>query len=181
CAIFYAASITAYLQAQSQPAWRLRGLLLSLLLFLAALLSKPVAISLPLVLLALDYYPLRRLGLRLGVRQASAVLLEKLPFLLLSALFAVVALSAKTQARALSGEAAAAIGARLAQTGYSIWFYLAKTLWPAHLHHYYALPKDLTLTNPKYLLASLAAVAVTGLLFSLRGGWPALLGTRRSS
>lgn len=174
CAIFYAGSLTAYLQADSQPGGRLRGLLISFFLFLAALLSKPVAISLPLVLLALDFYPLRRLGMGVGFRQTKVVLLEKLPFILLAALFAVVALFAKTQARALGGAAATAAGARLAQTAYSIWFYLAKTLWPSNLHHYYALPQDLALTNPKYTVAVLSAVGVTGLLFSLRRRWPAL-------
>ncbi|HEY6837179.1 MAG TPA: hypothetical protein VI389_00415, partial [Geobacteraceae bacterium] len=85
CAFFFLASVLAYLaygrgtasrEAAAFP--RDRMYLASLGLFFLALLSKPMAVSLPLVLLILDGYPLRR-------RNPRVLVVEKLPFLALSA------------------------------------------------------------------------------------------------
>ena len=67
------------------------------LLFAGALLSKGMSVTLPAVLLILDVYPLRRVGLAVEsgrlriVGQARRVLLEKVPFLLASLLISLMA------------------------------------------------------------------------------------------
>src|SRR4029077_624647 len=63
CALFCMLTVLAYLQAfpgNGAPRWGWP--LGSVLLFLLALLSKAVAVTLPAILLILDVYPLRRLG-----------------------------------------------------------------------------------------------------------------------
>ena len=100
CALFSMLSVLAYLQAQDAGrsarsplmARRFPGLLA------AALLSKAVAVSVPLVFLILDVYPLQRLGGERGWWRDRGVWLEKVPFLALSLAFMVVAWRAKGEA-----------------------------------------------------------------------------------
>lgn len=64
-----------------RDAFRCRSYARVLLLFAFALMSKPMAVSLPVILIALDWYPLARFG---SPARTRAVLIEKVPFLLLS-------------------------------------------------------------------------------------------------
>ena len=71
----------------------------SFLLFVAALLFKAVAVSLPAVLLILDVYPLRRFGDGAGRwfgPSARRVLLEKVPFVMMSLVFMGLAIAARS-------------------------------------------------------------------------------------
>ena len=103
CALFSMLAVLAYLRAfpmDSSPRWG--WLVGSFVLFVAALLFKAVAVSLPAVLLILDVYPLRRFGDGPGRWFGSAarkVLLEKVPFVLVSLVFMGLAIAAKPQSR----------------------------------------------------------------------------------
>ena len=93
--VFYLLTVLAYLAAVGRRAAG-RGLggfyWTSLGCFVLAVLSKSMVVSLPVVLLILDVYPLRRLGGRAGWTGAAArrVLAEKIPFLLVAAAGAAV-------------------------------------------------------------------------------------------
>lgn len=80
-AFFYLLSLLVYLRYASANSKKYY--LLCLVFFVLSLMSKPMAVSLPIVLLILDFYPLKRLG---GSEKVREVLIEKLPFLLLSLL-----------------------------------------------------------------------------------------------
>ncbi len=91
CILFSMLAVLAYLRAfpmDSSPRWG--WLVGSFLLFVAALLFKALAVSLPAVLLILDVYPLRRFrdgtGRWFGA-SARRALLEKVPFVMVSLLF----------------------------------------------------------------------------------------------
>ena len=175
CLLFYSAAAAAYVQAQSaqiSPARHRLRLGASIGLFAAALLSKPAAVSLPAALIALDYYPLKRVGWGQGVQAWRRVLVEKIPFLLLSVVFSLVAIAAKREGRALEPWHASGVGSRYAQLGYAIWFYLAKTVWPVRLSHFYGRPADLSLLSAKFALAVAALVAATVVLFLFRRRLP---------
>jgi hypothetical protein len=88
--LFYVLSVTAYLKAadgtdRARPRWYWT----SVCLFACGLLSKSIVVSLPVVLLALDVYPLHRLGGTRGWRRSS-IWLEKLAYVALGAAAAVI-------------------------------------------------------------------------------------------
>ncbi len=161
---FFQCALLAYLRADQGP--RRRWLAATFFLFLLALLAKAVAMTLPLVLLLLDVYPLRRFTRR----QAWRVVAEKIPFLLLSALFARWAASAKENIIASWEQAGPSV--RVAQASYGTVFYLIKTVWPVRLATYYSMPDRLELTTPLFLLCALAVVATTALVLWRARRWP---------
>ncbi len=132
CGLFVLLVLHAYLRA-AEATGRRRALALSgaWIAFAAALLSKGIALALPVALLALDLGPLARLEphpRRWLERPARAVLLEKLPFLVLSVLSAGVTFWAA--APALADRTQASFEHRFLSAGYSLSFYLEKTLFP---------------------------------------------------
>jgi len=136
CAFFYLGSILAYVQSRTTATGTRRVSLyvVALVLALCALLSKPMAVSLPLVLLVLDFYPLRRLGWAKGwcTPAARRVYLEKLPFVLAAAtVSAVVAIGYQ------GAVVERPMAERLVVTAYGLAFYLRKTLFPVALSPQY--------------------------------------------
>ncbi|HEU4385123.1 MAG TPA: tetratricopeptide repeat protein [Anaeromyxobacteraceae bacterium] len=102
--------------------------------FLLGLLSKPMVVTLPLVLLLIDAWPLRRLDLgRPPLRQVLALLREKLPLLAMSAASSVVTLLAQSQGGAVSSTGLIGVPDRIGNAVLSYAAYLWKTVWPAHL------------------------------------------------
>jgi Tfp pilus assembly protein PilF len=62
--------------------------------------------------------------------------------------------------------------ARLAMTGYSLWFYVEKTFVPGSLSPLHELPAVVNPLEPRFLLSGIAAVAISVLLLVLRRPWP---------
>jgi len=119
-----------------------------LLAYMAALLSKPMAVTLPLVLLLLDVWPLGRTaaaerrggGARPGFRDLApslSLLLEKLPLLLLAGVVSAVTVIAQRQGGAMISLAAAGPTDRLANAVVAYATYLWKTIWPTNLAVFY--------------------------------------------
>ncbi len=135
CGVFCALSVDAWGRYAEAPSRR--RYLASFLFFALALLSKAMAVTLPFVLLLLDFWPLRRLGRpapedprAVGI---SAALLEKVPFLGLSAVSSFAALAALGGVGALIGADEVAFGTRTAGALLSYAWYLGKLLVPAGL------------------------------------------------
>lgn len=87
---FYFLSLNSYLNSLDKPEKRLRYLGFTFLFFVGALLSKSAAVTLPVVLILLDYLRKRRFS--------AATFLEKLPFFALSLLFGYLALQSQQEA-----------------------------------------------------------------------------------
>ena len=144
CALFSMLAVLAYLRAfemGSSPRWG--WLVASFVLFVAALLSHAVAVSLPVVLLILDVYPLRRFGDGPGRwfgTAARRVWWEKVPFIMVSLVFMGLAIAARSRNHWLSTEQNDA-SASIAQACYGIWFYIIKTVLPLDLVAVYPLPQ----------------------------------------
>jgi Tfp pilus assembly protein PilF len=175
CALFFLASILAYLRhARSEEAGRWhRWCWISLGLFIAAVLSKAIAVTLPAVLVVLDVYPLRRLGARPRSWLESTgprVLSEKIPFVLVSAAGSVVAVLANRGNLSSLGELG--VLERVAVCVYSLGFYLWKTIAPVHLAPLYELRTPVDLTAWPFLLSAAVVMAIT--LFAVLGRhrWP---------
>ena len=108
--------------------------------FLLALISKPMAVTLPLVLLILDYWPLKRLG-----SNFLSLLTEKIPFLLV----AWIAILAQDEASAFTPAENWPISFRILNAFRSLAFYPFKLLIPRNLSPLY--PISPNLSGPFYL------------------------------
>jgi len=136
---FILPTLLAYLRYGETGQWR--WYFLTLLGLLLALLSKPMAVTLPALLLVLDLYPLRRLNgwdifkLR---RRLWQRLLEKLPFFLASA--GVIALTLLAQDSAMTSLHQLGLETRLLNAFHSLLFYIQKFLLPVPLLPFYPYP-----------------------------------------
>lgn len=143
-----------------------RDYFLSLLCFCLALMSKPMAVTLPVVLLLLDIYPLRRTFLTASPRQESLFKLglEKIPFFLGSLLDAWLTMLAQHQATAIVSLEKVSIVGRVLNAFDSIILYISKFLLPIGLSPLYPLDKHIV-ENPLALMA-VAAVILLSILAS---------------
>lgn len=171
CGFFYLIAVLAYLRgATREHTLTGRWLVASLLAFAAALGSKAIAMTLPLTLLVLDVYPLRRLHLGW-----PALVREKLGHFALAAVGAGVASWAVTRGAGWTSYEAYGLEARLAMTGYSFWFYPGKLVWPERLSPLYELPTQIRLLDPEFLWPTAAVLVVTAALLLARHRAPGAL------
>ena len=105
---------------------------ISFILFLLSLLSKPMAITLPLVLFLIDYLMDRKFGVRL--------ILEKIPLILLSVIFGIISIYAQKSFHAFKLEYSLKILDNLFNAIYGIVFYLIKIIVPDKLSCIYPAP-----------------------------------------
>ncbi len=108
---------------------------LSLLAMALGLMSKPMLVSLPLVLLLLDFWPLQRGSppAPAGPLPLARLLREKLPFFALAAAFSGLAFIVQKQAGAVVSLSQLAWHYRLANAITNYWRYLGKLVWPVNL------------------------------------------------
>jgi tetratricopeptide (TPR) repeat protein len=178
-ALFFLATILCYLRAttvENGSSYRWRWMSIALIAYCLSLLSKAAGVTLPVVLLVLDIYPLRRLG---GSPRnwfsgaARRVLWEKAPFLLLALGAGVIAPLAQYEAGALQPLDVHGAVPRLAQALYGLAFYLWKTVLPRNLSPLYELPTRFNAWDWPFLLAEVVVVAVSIGLFVMRRRRPA--------
>jgi len=155
CAFFFLLSVLAYLRYASGGKRALYAA--SLAAAALALLSKPMAVTLPAVLLLLDLYPLNRFKTEL-----KKALLEKLPFFTLSAAASAAAIWAQGRGGALSPismslheKGAAAIRAAV--------FYLYKTIVPVNLAPFYPHPGKTGVLTAETIISLLVLAAIAAL------------------
>ena len=173
--VFYLLSVNAYLRGIGRQGW-LRRHLPALASFTAALLAKAIVISLPFALLALDYFPLRRLPAepRRWLDSGSrGVWIEKIPYLLLALAAGIAGYIGQARAGATLPLADWGLGPRLSLAAYSLVFYLGKTVWPAALSPLYEAPRPALLWHWPYWGAALIVAALTVLAVWNRRRWPA--------
>ncbi len=166
--LFYLLSALAYLRAQ-QEGPRRRWMVVSVVVFAAALLSKVIVVSLPVALLALDFYPLRR-------RWSAALLVEKIPYVLLGGGAAVAALALQPAGVSGFAEHATVLPAlRLGLSVYGLAFYLWKTVWPLALYPQYVYAPDVLPADLRILWSGAIVTGLTILLVAWRRRFPAAL------
>ena len=108
---------------------------LALVLFAAGLMAKPMLVSLPFVLLLLDYWPLGRLAF--APKFSWQPVVEKIPFFALSALSSLVTFLAQERAGAVASLARFPLGARLENIPIAYVRYLTMNFWPSRLAAFY--------------------------------------------
>ncbi|MEJ2697075.1 MAG: tetratricopeptide repeat protein, partial [Candidatus Sulfobium sp.] len=147
-------------EEKSQPAipWMNKRYLLALIFFILALLSKPMAVTLPLVLLILDWFPYERIGFR---KIPRAAVMEKVPFFILGIALSAVAVLAQASGGALVAFRSVPLQQRLAVGASSLVSYLREMVIPLNLSPFYPYPKDVPLFAFHYLWALLAVILIT--------------------
>ena len=157
-AIFFMLTIGAYVQFVRRPS-RVRYLMMSLC-FVLGLMTKPMLVTLPFVLLLLDYWPLNRLSRSttepagaerrrresprgLTNREASQsigkLVLEKSPLFVLAAASSLVTIF--SQYHTINRIKTVSLGGRIANAFVSLMIYLGQTVWPHDLAAFYPHPE----------------------------------------
>jgi protein O-mannosyl-transferase len=187
CALFFLLSIMAYTkyaggqgagvrgQTTEVSGWKSEGdgtagssqkyfvlnkhYLFALGFFIFALLSKPMAVTLPVVLLILDWHPFDRIRSRGSLR---AAFVEKLPFVALSFLSAVLTVLA--QRATMAPLEIVPFSTRMLVAMKSVMSYLGKMLWPADLVPFYPYPRNVSLFSVEYAATTALIIGITVLV-----------------
>jgi tetratricopeptide (TPR) repeat protein len=157
--LFWMLTMLAYAYYARRPS-TMRYMLL-LLTFVLGLMAKPMLVSLPLVLLMLDWWPLGRIvgspktsDSRFPIfRSPLFAITEKLPLFVLTALSSFLAYSAQQQGGALGPVDTYPVGVRIPNALVSYFAYVRQTIWPTGLIPFYPHPGR---TLPEVLVAACA-------------------------
>ena len=188
CMFFFLITLLGYVSYVRKPGvLRSIGVLVG---FALALMSKPMAITLPFVLLLLDYWPLARLGSKEGAdgsanfvaenRSISWLVMEKLPLFAMSAASAVITMKAQRAGGAVM--ARYPLVAHLQNAAVTYVLYIGKAIWPARLAALYPYPQN-GWSATAVLISAALLIVVTGLVLKYRShryllwGWFWFLGT----
>ncbi len=184
CGAFWMATLLAYSAWVQRPSFARYGLVFAAMAL--ALLAKPMAVTLPFVLVLLDVWPLGRVqtdSVRSALRTLRRAFLEKLPLFALVVASALVTLYVQREGNAIRDLDLFPLPARLANAALAPWIYLRKFIWPTDLAVFYPHPGD-AVSYPAAWLAAFALVLVTvlALLAARRRpyvtvGWLWFLGT----
>jgi Flp pilus assembly protein TadD len=161
---FWLLTMWAYLRYVEQPSFR--RYVVVVVWFVLGLMSKPMLVTLPFVLLLLDFWPLQRVRLP-GKEKVPALFhpvgiwrcaWEKIPLLALALGVSALSIIAIKKGGALISFGSVTLSERLANATYSYALYLVKMFWPSGLSVFYAL-------NPRpggqVVAAAAALLAVT--------------------
>jgi tetratricopeptide (TPR) repeat protein len=151
------------------PATRLLDYGLALFFLALGLMSKPMLVTWPFIMLLLDCWPFERF--KLG--RAWRLLMEKIPFVALAAAVSVITFVVQKQEHTVKTADEFPIGARCENALISYCSYLRKLFWPTDLAVFYPHPGHWPLW--KVLLAGAVMVGVSVLLFRQRRRYPLLL------
>jgi Tfp pilus assembly protein PilF len=173
CAFFWCLTLWCYARYVERPSRAAYAFMV--LAFAGGLMSKSMIVTLPLVLLLLDYWPLRRTW-------RLALLREKAPLLALAGAVSAVTLVSQQAGHAVRSLATLPLGDRMANAAWTYAAYIGRMFWPARLAVYY--PYSHHLTMAQLLLAGAILVGIT--VLAVRGrhsrpyaavGWFWYLGT----
>jgi protein O-mannosyl-transferase len=179
CALFFLLSIRSYINfvdsgIANSPFKRMtsrffnKRYLYALGFFILALLSKPMAVTLPVVLIIIDWFPCERIRSREAFKDS---LTEKIPFLILSLVSSVMTVLAQSSDKALVPFEANSLILRLIISARALLSYLSKMFFPFDLIPFYPYPKGVSFLSLKYLMPVLLVVACTAACIAASKKW----------
>ncbi|MBI3652742.1 MAG: tetratricopeptide repeat protein [Acidobacteria bacterium] len=203
--LFWILTIWSYAWYARRPEWR--RYLLVVLIFAMGLMAKPMLVTLPFVLLLLDYWPLRRWPWQAADNRKEAtvkskrrskkspentgfstrswlqLIIEKAPLLVVAAASSAITFFAQKQGGAVASVTKISLAARLENAIVAYADYLYQMLWPTGLAVFYPHPKG-AIPLWQFLLALVALLLITGFVLwkarrfaYLPVGWFYYLGT----
>jgi protein O-mannosyl-transferase len=162
--LFWTLTVIAY--TRHAATGRRAAYVAAMALMAAGLMAKPTLVTLPMVLLALDFWPLRRLPARR--ERVAALLAEKAPFFVLSLASAAVTLAAHSRGGHLAALDHVPLAARIANAVWSLVLYVGKIVWPVGLAVPYPYVRTSLLSGRIALAGLLLAVAAYLVMRSAR-------------
>ncbi|MGO9527950.1 MAG: tetratricopeptide repeat protein [Verrucomicrobiia bacterium] len=172
--LFFMLTLAAYVR-YARNAFSLGRYLLVVLCFAMGLMSKPMLVTLPFVLLLLDYWPLGRIpptAPRPVLSALRPLVVEKIPLFVLS--IASCAVTIRAQGEAVATISKAPVALRIGNAAVSYVAYLGQMAWPVRLAPFYPLfANDLPIWKIGSALVLLVGISVA--VFSLRQKRPWLL------
>ncbi len=108
--------------------------------YILALMSKPTSVPLPVLLLLMDFWPLRRLN--------KKAILEKIPLFVIGGIAAVITYISQSRSAAVALPSDYGLQRIPLTLCHNIVFYLHKIVWPANLSSHYAFPEPMALSEP---------------------------------
>ena len=137
---------------------------LCLILFLFSMMSKPMMVTLPFVLLLLDYWPLQRLKITACARgeflkTGLRLIVEKIPFLLTTVAVSIVTIWAQAREGAVASSDALPFLTRLSGTVVAYVTYLIKIFWPYQLTVFY--PYQFSIPEWQIWMSAITLVLIT--------------------
>jgi tetratricopeptide (TPR) repeat protein len=131
---------------------------LMLLMFILGLMSKGMLVTLPFVLLLVDYWPLERWAFA-EPRRLGALFIEKIPLFLIDIPAVLITLKGQQAASALAAPTSVSLPIRIANALISYVTYLGKTIWPVRLAIPY--PYRMVISPTASILAAIVLLAIT--------------------
>lgn len=159
--VFLMLTLGAYLRYVRKPS--LARYVTMSILFAGGLLSKPTLVPLPIVLLLLDYWPLKRKS------NIGKLIIEKIPLLALSAGSCVATLLAQT--RIVSSIEALPLGLRINNAAMSCLTYIGQIFWPVKLAVFYPYPDQLPAWVVALSTSLLVGITVVAILLRRKRGY----------
>ncbi|MCK9419643.1 MAG: tetratricopeptide repeat protein [Nitrospirae bacterium] len=170
CALFFLLSIIWYANYVSYKTYK--TYMLTLGLFVLALMSKPMAVSLPVVLLILDWYPLNRIP---SWKTIWSLVVEKLPFFLMSLVSSMITILAQRSGDSIASLDVVPVSSRLLVAARSLIAYLGKMLLPLNLVPFYPYPRQVVLFSFEYLAVLVLMLGITACALVAAKRHPVLL------
>jgi len=161
-AFFWFLTMMAYLRYVRRPS--AGRYVLTLFLFEMGLMSKPMVVVLPLVLLLLDYWPLGRFT-SMSQRIFYRLLREKIPFFILSVISGIITFIVQKNVGTMAAIDKLPPFLRAGNAAVSYMKYIAKTLWPNKLAVFYPHPGD---KLPVWQIVMSAAMLLAVLIIIIR-------------
>jgi Flp pilus assembly protein TadD len=187
-ALFFMLTLWIYERYAARPGWSRYGLVFGVLAL--GLMAKPMLVTVPFVLLLLDYWPLARFRFLEKVepkrpkerpqrrednpeRVALRLVSEKAPLFFLILASSVVTFVAQHRGGAVASTTIVPIGNRIANALIAYVSYVGKMLWPTRLAVFY--PPRYEFSTPQWASAALILVGISVLVLWARRRWPYLL------
>jgi len=155
--LFFLLTLWAYAQYAGRPSLPRYGLVLGCLAL--GLTAKPMLVTVPFVLLLLDYWPLERSGEGNRGPSASRLIVEKVPLFVLVAASSLATFVAQQRGGAVSSIHAIPLGSRIENALASYVAYIGKMLWPARLAVFY--PYRDTVPAIQWVAAAVTLAGIT--------------------
>lgn len=145
-----------------------------IIFFTLGLMAKPMLVTLPLILLLLDYWPLQRIGFESVSWHnqkrfpALFLILEKIPLFILAALSSAVTYIVQKKGGSINMLAGLTLGTRLSNAFVSYITYIQKMVWPEGLAVFYPYSKSIPAWEPAGAVLIISAITIAVLYFSSR-------------